>query len=154
MPKRQGHRGAFIKDNFSTIWPVHLDAFTRLLTQLRTRFDGDLELMLVLVVIGERTRPSDWTPELLTYRQLTRRPEDGHLQYPINIQSVSDFSGIPRETVRRKVGILERKGWVARDKDGKLSVSSAAAQDLEDATRESITYLETLFEIFERTSKV
>jgi hypothetical protein len=153
MPSKQAVRAAFIRDNFSTIWPVHLGAFTRLLAQLRTRFDGDLELMLVLAVIGERTRPENWTPELLTYRQLTRAPEDSHLQHPINVQSVSDFSGIPRETVRRKVGILVRKGWILRDEDGRLSVSRTAAQDLEDATGVSIAYLETLFAVFEQTTE-
>ena len=153
MPEKQTRRTAFIRDNFSTIWPVHLGAFTRLLVQLRTRFDGDLELMLVLAVIGERTRPENWMPELLTYRQLTRGSEDAHLQHPINVQSVSDFSGIPRETVRRKVGILERKGWILRDKDGRLSVSRTAGQDLEDATSDSIAYLETLFTVFEQSTQ-
>lgn len=153
MPKQQASRAEFIRDNFATIWPVHLGAFTRLLTQLRTRFDGDLELMLVLAVIGERTRPETWTPELQTYRQLTRNSEDAHLQHPINVQSVSDFSGIPRETVRRKVRILERKGWIVRDTDGRLSVSRTAGQDLEDATSDSIAYLETLFSVFERSAQ-
>lgn len=153
MPKQQASRAEFIRDNFATIWPEHLGAFTRLLTQLRTRFDGDLELMLVLAVIGERTRPETWTPELLSYRQLTRRSEDAHLQHPINVQSVSDFSGIPRETVRRKVRILERKGWIVRDTDGRLSVSRTAGQDLEDATSDSIAYLETLFSVFERSAQ-
>lgn len=153
MPKQQASRAEFIRDNFATIWPVHLGAFTRLLTQLRTRFDGDLEVMLVLAVIGERTRPETWTPELQTYRQLTRNSEDAHLQHPINVQSVSDFSGIPRETVRRKVRILERKGWIVRDTDGRLSVSRTAGQDLEDATSDSIAYLETLFSVFERSAQ-
>ena len=72
MPIRDTEQAEFIRANFGAIWPVHLAAFSRLLTQLRARFDGDLELMLIMAVIGERTRPENWTPELLTYRQLTR----------------------------------------------------------------------------------
>lgn len=57
------------------------------------------------------------------------------------MQSIADYSGIPRETVRRKVLILERKGWVKRTADGRLMISSTAATDLEQATAQSIAYL-------------
>ncbi|WP_233140060.1 hypothetical protein [Marivita geojedonensis] len=50
-------------------------------------------------------------------------------------QSVSQSSGIPRETVRRKVSILQNKGWVSRGSDGQLSVSLDAANALADETR-------------------
>ncbi len=149
MPRRQTDQAGFIKENFGAIWPVHLAAFTRLLTQLRARFDGDLDLLLVMAVIGDRTRPDTWTPELLTYRQLTRGPDEEHLQQSINMQSVADYSGIPRETVRRKIGILQRKGWITRDKDGRLAISRRAASDLEDATSVSIEYLAALLTIFD-----
>lgn len=151
MPKKAEAQQEFIKANFGSIWPVHLAGFTRLLVQLRDRFDGDLDLALVLAVIGDRTRPGNWTPELLTYREMTRGDQDEHRQYPINIQSVSEFSGIPRETVRRKVAVLQDKGWVIRGTDGRLAISRTAAEELEDATTNSITYLETLLEVFDAT---
>ncbi|WP_343082502.1 helix-turn-helix domain-containing protein [Ostreiculturibacter nitratireducens] len=149
MPTRQTEEGEFIGENFGAIWPVHLAAFTRFLTQLRKRFDGDLDLMLVLAVIGERTQPESWAPGLLTYRQLTRGRDEERLQYPINVQSVADYSGIPRETVRRKIALLQRKGWITRDDDGCLSVSRAAATELEDATGDSIAYLAALLIAFD-----
>ncbi len=151
MPARNSQHGARIKKHFSAIWPVHLAAFTRLLTQLRDRFDGDLDLLLVLAAIGDRTRPENWTPELLTYKQMTRSAADRHLQYPINIQSVAAYSGIPRETVRRKVAILQKKGWVTRDADGRLGVARGAADELADATGDTIAYLAAIWAVFDAT---
>ncbi|NKX43291.1 hypothetical protein [Roseicyclus persicicus] len=133
-----------IEDSFGQVWPVHLTGFTDLLVRLRAEFGGDLDLMLVLAVIADRTRPGDWTPELLTYNQLTHRSDTGSPQRPINLQSVAEYSGIPRETVRRKVRMLEQRGWVMRHEDGSLAVGPAAATDLGEATAHSITYLAAL----------
>lgn len=149
MPNRPTDQRDFITANFRSIWPQHLSGFTRLLVQLRDRFDGDLDLLLVLAVISDRTRPESWTPELRSYRQMTSGTDDEHLQYPINIQSVAEYSGIPRETVRRKVVILQDKGWVTRDTAGRLAVSRNAAQDLEGATNDTLAYLEALLTAFD-----
>lgn len=153
MPTRDTKQGDFIKSNFATIWPAHLSAFTRLLTQLREHFDGDLDLMLALAVIADRTRPKSWTTELLSYRQLTISSGDDHLQHPINIQSVADYSGIPRETVRRKVRVLQDKGWVVRNEKGHLTVCDRVATDLEDATGDTIAYLSALLIAFEAVGR-
>jgi predicted transcriptional regulator len=118
-----------------------LSGFIRLLIQLREAFDDDIDLMIVLAAIGERTRPESWQPEPITYRQITRRKGEEYLQMPINMQSVSDFTGIPRETVRRKIQFLEKKGWVKRDADGRLTISGTAAVELEKSTIHSIEYL-------------
>lgn len=141
MARTHEDKERLIREHFNLVWPVHLTGFTRLLVQLRRVFDGDLDLMLVLAVIGEQTRPESWRPEPGNYRQITRREGEEHLQVPINMQSIADYSGIPRETVRRKVLILERKGWVKRTADGRLMISSTAATDLEQATAQSIAYL-------------
>lgn len=131
----------FVRQAFSSLWPVHLASFNTLLIQLRKAFDGDLDLMLVLAVIGDRTRPDTWQPEPISYRQITRREGEEHVQVPINIQSVADYSGIPRETVRRKVQVLQEKGWVQRNAEGRLTISSSAAADLEQSTDQSVQYL-------------
>lgn len=137
----------FVRQAFASLWPVHLSSFNTLLIQLRKGFDGDLDLMLVMAVIGERTRPDAWQPEPVTYRQITRRKDEEHLQAPINIQSVADYSGIPRETVRRKVQVLQEKGWVERDADGRLTISPSAAVDLQQSTTQSIQYLAAIFSV-------
>lgn len=141
MEKPDDDASEFVRKAFTSLWPVHLSSFNTLLIQLREAFDGDLDLMLVLAVIGDRTRPDTWQPDPVSYRQITRRKGEEHLQIPINIQSVADYSGIPRETVRRKVQVLQAKGWVERDAEGRLTVSSSTAADLEQSTMHSIRYL-------------
>jgi DeoR/GlpR family transcriptional regulator of sugar metabolism len=59
----------------------------------------------------------------------------------INVQSISDFSAIPRETVRRKLRILAEKGWVLRDDSGYISATDKAKIDLAPLTTSSLTYL-------------
>ncbi|THD82437.1 hypothetical protein E7811_15455 [Aliigemmobacter aestuarii] len=149
MPSRDTKQGHFLKTHFGIVWPVHIVGFTRLLVHLRTRFDGDLDLALILAVIGSRTQMERWKQELAELGQLTIRLGPDGAQLPINIQSVADYTGIPRETVRRKVAILQDRGWVTRDADGHLSIASSAASDLEDSTGETIAYLAALLKSFE-----
>lgn len=149
MPMRETKQGNFLKTHFGIVWPVHLVGFTRLLVHLRTRFDGDLDLALILAVIGSRTQLESWTRELTEFGQLTNTFGSDGRQLPINIQSVADYSGIPRETVRRKVAILQDKGWLTRDADGHLAISRNAASDLEASTGETISYLAALLRSFE-----
>ena len=99
MPSRDTKQGTFIRKNFHAFWPAHLSGFTNLLVQLRRRFDGDLDLALVLAVAGSRTQPERWVPALDELDQMTRKNDAEGGQSPINIQSVAEFTGIPRETV-------------------------------------------------------
>ncbi|MBT8459799.1 MAG: hypothetical protein HKP40_03400 [Litoreibacter sp.] len=154
MPPSNTDHGEFIKANFRSIWPVHLAGFTRLLVQLRKRFDGDLDLALVLAVIGDRTHPEFWTLELAELSQMTTGEDPDGKQLPINIQSVAAFSGIPRETVRRKVKILQEKGWVTRKVDGRLAVKRDAALDLADTTGDTVAYLASLLMAFEAAQAI
>lgn len=149
MPTKAPPRTGIVEDNFGVIWPVHVAAFSNLLIRLRARFDGDLDLLLVLTAIAERTRRETWTPELRTYRDLIPGAGDEPPQTPINIQSVSDYTRIPRETVRRKVNTLVAKGWVVRRADGSLGVQKQAAQDLEGATGDTVAYLTALLQAFD-----
>jgi len=71
-------------------------------------------------------------------------------QLAINVQSVADFSGIPRETVRRKVNALQDRGWVTRTADGRLGVTRIAAEELQGATGNTIAYLSSLLMAFEQ----
>ena len=134
----------FVRSHFSNIWPAHLTGFTTLLIELRRHFDGDLDMMLVLAVVGARTRPEHWQPEPVTYRDITQRPGNAQQQLPINIQSISDYTGIPRETVRRKIAQLIEKGWIDRATDGRLTIARAASEDLEQSTMDSMEYLATI----------
>ncbi|NHA14035.1 MarR family transcriptional regulator [Thioalkalivibrio sp. XN279] len=125
--------------HFGQIWPVHVEHFTELLIALRREFNGDLDRMLVLGVIGMRTLP----PQRVAGRsfaefqagQLAQQPR------PINVQSIAETTGIPRETVRRKVAELQAAGWIERRDDGHLMVAPRAREDLAPATQATMRYL-------------
>jgi biotin operon repressor len=126
--------------DFGRIWPIHTSQFCDLLVTLRQTFGGDLDSMLVLAVIGTRTLA--WGRiDGLSYDEVMARDRDQTELAPINLQSIADYSGIPRETVRRKVQALQRSGWVRKRDDGYLIATSQAALDLEPATEATMKYL-------------
>ena len=132
-----------LRRHFGRIWPVHNAAFCELLVVLRRQFGGDLDRMLVLAIIGSRTLARGRIDGMSYDRFLSlERPEDDPA--PINLQSIADYSGIPRETVRRKLRDLERLGWIVRSDKGYLIASTQAAQDLAPATEAALRYLATV----------
>ncbi|WPL18233.1 hypothetical protein Thiowin_03294 [Thiorhodovibrio winogradskyi] len=127
--------------HFGQIWPIHTEAFCELLVALRRQFDGDLDRMLVLAIIGARTL-SRGRIDGLSYDGLLSPDRDAKVDpAPINLQSIADYSGIPRETVRRKIRDLERRGWIVKGDNGHLSVAPEAAHALAPATEATLTYL-------------
>ena len=124
---------------FGRIWPVHNNAFCDLLVTLRRQFGGDLDRMLVLAIIGARTLSRDYI-EGLCYDRFMASERPGE-PAPINVQSIADYSGIPRETVRRKVNDLEQLGWIIRSDKGHLTASTKAAEDLASGTEATMHYL-------------
>ncbi len=155
MPKGPKTSVEFIMTNFGTIWPAYIDALGDLLVILRRELDGDLDLLLIMAVLAGRTRPEGWQAELKGFRALRRRPgsdEDYILHHSINVQSLAEYSGVPRETVRRKITHLEERGWVVRESDGSLSFTDKVGADLEQATKQSIDFLATLYRTFDAAS--
>lgn len=73
---------------------------------------GDLELHIILMVIAVRTIEH---PEF-AQMPVEQRDAGDHV-FPslgVNTRSIADSTGVPRETVRRKVADLYRKGWLVR----------------------------------------
>lgn len=74
----------------------------------------DLDTLLVLMVIVQRAnRHPDFArldPADLAEGRIGQIPT-----LAVNLQSIADSTGIPRETVRRKVNDLVRIGWVSRE---------------------------------------
>jgi hypothetical protein len=132
-----------LRRHFGCIWPVHNDAFCELLVALRRQLGGDLDRMLVLAIIGSRTLARGRIDGISYDRFMSfERPDEDPA--PINLQSIADYSGIPRETVRRKLRDLERLGWIIRRDKGYLIATAKAAQDLSPATEATQRYLLTV----------
>jgi hypothetical protein len=77
-------------------------------------FGGDLQQMLILAVMGQVHLRSylDMAPDG------TMHPRELPLHPAITASRLADVTGIPRETVRRKLALLERRGWIEQDAGG------------------------------------
>ncbi|MBK1706454.1 helix-turn-helix domain-containing protein [Halochromatium glycolicum] len=85
--------------------------------------------MLVLGIIGSRTLARGRI-DGMTYNDFMSLARPNDEPAPINLQSIADYSGIPRETVRRKIRDLEQSGWIIRRDNSFLIASSKCARDL------------------------
>jgi DNA-binding transcriptional MocR family regulator len=78
-------------------------------------FDGDLALVIVLGEISHHNTAKFFSPHDLTnqaIQDLQKNPALRNEMAGCNTFSMSAATGIPRETVRRKVAELERRGWI------------------------------------------
>jgi hypothetical protein len=141
-----GERRDRLQARFGEIYPTHVAAFARLLTALRREFDGDLDLLLILTVIGQRRFQQRLAPGALTYENFGAAPSRIDGGATVNAHSLSASTGMPRETVRRKVAVLVERGWIERDARGDLHPTKKGAEELVGATSATLEYLETIIE--------
>ena len=134
-----------ITHHFGHIFPAHVEALCELLIVLRQQFFADLDLMLIVAIIGSRTLPARLASNM-SYTDFISDHSKVRADQPINIQSIAECSGIPRETVRRKVNKLEKLGFIERDANSMLKITDKATQQLRPATEASLHYLITLSE--------
>ncbi|MEN9059787.1 hypothetical protein [Ponticoccus litoralis] len=106
---------------------AHVRAFSELLIVLRRELDNDLDKGLIMAVIAERH-----------YAALDKGTG---ASTGVNTHSVSLYSDIPRETVRRKVKDLISKGWLVSDGRGNLSPTEQAARDLGRGTAATLRFM-------------
>lgn len=130
-----------IKDMFGRIWPAHVHNLTRFLVSCRTAFAGDLDMFLVLAVIGECTYSRQNADPSQNYETFSAGQLEPTLPVSINVRSIAEYTGIPRETVRRKINQLVEKGWVVRGPGDYLTATRNSATDLQPLTQASIQYL-------------
>jgi predicted Rossmann fold nucleotide-binding protein DprA/Smf involved in DNA uptake len=134
-------------ENFGRVWPRHVARLTQFLIESRRHFDGDLDLFLLMCVIGDRTFAERHVPPEMTYDSWNSEKPKGVRSEDINVHSIASFSGMPRETVRRKLNTLLEKGWVVRDAKGYIRATQKAKEDLEPLTRSSLVYLSAIRDI-------
>lgn len=101
-------------ENFASVFPEYLDAMVHLMIDLRRDFDGDLDMTLIMAVIGGRDCALRVSPEAPTLAMLGAIKITG--KPSTNVFYTAQFTDIPRETVRCKVSVLVSwEGWkVAR----------------------------------------
>ena len=90
-------------------------------------FDGDITAAIVLGTIGQYNYHRYYaeigakSPE--GFQQLVAQGEHLAHQRHCNAMSISESTGIPRETVRRKIRVLIKKGWLKKLGPDKLVVT-------------------------------
>lgn len=128
------------RSHFAQMYPAHLAAFSTFLIRIRAVVGGDLDMALILTVIGERhftRRVDESMPTYETMGDTETGPGDS-----INTLSLAQYTGIPRETARRKVAQLVEVGWVTIDARGNLLATAKAAEDLREGTDAALTFLD------------
>lgn len=145
--------GAEFSTHFGKFHALHVAALMRHLIARRAAFDGDLDLFLVLTIIGERSFTPRNAPPDMTEEQFRSSPVSTVEPVAINLQSIADFSGIPRETVRRKIATLVARGWVHRDVAGLMTVTDLAKDSLQPLTESSGRYLRDLMAAIDATAQ-
>ena len=104
----------------SDIWTPLLDC----LISARSYFEGDLDLLIIYLLIGLRTLQDPRTAGLSLQEVAAGRVTTLPSLFT-NVRSISESTHIPYETVRRKVARLVELGWVRRDGD-KLALTVRA----------------------------
>lgn len=101
-----------IRENYSRVAPALLSALTDYLIVSRRQSD-DLDRQLVLLVIMLRSAMARGFADIPSDQVLSGDLEALPTLWT-NIRSIADSTGIPRETVRRKVNDLIQAGLVKR----------------------------------------
>lgn len=93
-----------------------------LMRELYQEFDGDMVQLIVLGEIATRNVSQFFrdNPGGMHEKILDDESQRLKLIRPCNVLSISEVTGIPRETVRRKVDQLIASGWLYRDERKRL----------------------------------
>jgi hypothetical protein len=105
--------------------------FLRYLNLLYREFEGDIVLPIVLGEIAHHNiiRLYSFKDDCIEINKRTANyPERMKHLEPTNAHSISQATGIPRETVRRKIDKLQQKGWVVKNDRGEVFMSETVSE--------------------------
>ena len=121
--------------------------FLRYLNLLYQEFEGDFVLCMVLGEVANHNISGFFSKKgscvEVQRKSETLKERMRHLK-PTNAFSISEATGIPRETVRRKIDKLQKKGWIVKSDRGELFISETVSDCFTKAFNKKI-----LTELFE-----
>lgn len=146
---------ALVADNYVAIAPNLIGPLVSLLSLSREACGGDIDKFLIMAVIAIRTTAHkdfvQYTQEQLHSGELPVFPSLG-----INIQSIADSVGAPKETVRRKVAELVEAAWIER-RGNELFYTARAWRGLSQVGKKlevtAVDYYETVAGLVDRELK-
>lgn len=117
LRRRKGERvedaRAAFEANYRAYQYRFVEFFIDHLSDLSRTFRGDLQAMIVLALVGQVYIRATSAAIELGYDPHDIAPE----RLSTTTSRIADVTGIPRETVRRKLQVLEGMGWVRRNDD-------------------------------------
>lgn len=139
--------GAALRRNYRGYQYRFVEFFVEHLADVSQVFRGDLQQVMVLAIIGQ-VRLSALGAATAAGDDAARIP---HEKLSISASRLADVTGIPRETVRRKLALLERRGWIVRSPpagwrlavDGDDVPARTALSDLDERAIERVARLFT-----------
>lgn len=133
-----------LHEEFLSLHPLWVERQLALLTNLRQMFGNDLDKPIILAVIGQFMFENavGASKHYEEHRDLGGQLNPTRLT---NVESVATSAGLPRESVRRKVGELIDIGWMVRDAKGGLVVTKKATEALDGTTQEAFRLLTDMF---------
>jgi predicted transcriptional regulator len=122
-----------------------VEFITEHLADLSRVFRGDLQEMMVLAIIGQLA--------LRARRAALAEPNPAdamRIETGISASRLADVTGIPRQTVRRKLKSLEERAWIERAEGASYQLAvkdgdARARQDLSAVDQRSIERAARLF---------
>jgi DNA-binding MarR family transcriptional regulator len=142
-----------IRERFSHIQPIWVERHLGVLIALRAEFGADIDKAIILGLIGQRMMKMKDAPTL-TYADMLTDEVPAMLGRFTNIESIAAASGIPRETVRRKVRELEERGWIKRNQRDEIDLTILPIQHLDSISRLSMELLASVFEAINHEFRV
>lgn len=150
MSRRQDFAGLvrfLYQTRFAAAQGTWVEGFLTLLVELRRVFGNDLDKVIILSAIGQ---------QMLLDRHVPDRPYDDWILHPMkerhgkvtNIDAIARATGIPRESVRRKVNELIADRMVVRTERNELSPAPGVAARLAKSTDISVGMLDTMFSTY------
>jgi hypothetical protein len=128
MPTNRSTVAAVIAEKYPVAAQSLLRPLLDLLSVARATCGGDIDKFMVILVIAIRTTEHPIFPTL-SQDQLLSGEIPVFPTLGTNVRSIADSTGLPRESVRRKVGELVQAGWVKR-KENELQFTATAYQQL------------------------
>lgn len=131
-----------VEAKFRAHYPTYqyhfVEFFTEHLADCARVFGGDLQLMLVLAVMGQMHLQA-----MVAQKENRDHGTPAVRSRKITASRIADATGIPRETVRRKLGKLAALGWIEREGTGAWRLSfgdqgSHARRDLAELDQRAL----------------
>lgn len=103
-------------ENYVAYQYALVEFFAEHLSDVSRSFGGDMQQVMVVAILGQR--------RLAVLRGTKSTDSFSAEGTSISASRLADATGIPRETVRRKLAILKDRGWVVQGLDGSWALAA------------------------------